>query len=338
VKQEKVNIFAIDALRAISILAVVLIHTTTRVLENSGYNLALHPLTLFFNQAARFAVPMFFLISGFVLELHYHLNESFVHFLKKRFAKVFIPFLFWSLIYYYFIYTKHNAGFLETLVSGNASYQLYFIPSLLIFYFIFPLLHRIYRFVTNPISLLAIGVLEVYLLYLDYYVKHFVYFFPVIIFTFNLFIFIVGMAASHNQHKVVTALNKIRYILLPLVLIFAYFIFNEGRTLYLKTYDIGKFYSQWRPDVLIYTLLVSSLFYLFFVRTDFEHNYIKKISKLSFFVYFIHVLVLEYVWRYLGVYANIFGFGTIFFILVSLISLLIAWLVHKIPNISKITG
>ena len=128
VNKEKVNIFAIDALRTISILAVVLIHTTTRVLENSGYNLYTHPFTLFFNQAARFAVPMFFLISGFVLELNYHLNESFIHFLKKRFIKVFIPFLFWSLIYYFFIYTKHNSGFLEALIGGNASYQLYFIP------------------------------------------------------------------------------------------------------------------------------------------------------------------------------------------------------------------
>ena len=146
------------------------------------------------------------------------------------------------------------------------------------------------------------------------------------------------MAASHNQQKIVYLLNKVRYFLLPLVLLLAYYIFDEGRSLYLKTYDIGKFYSQWRPDILVYTLLVSASFYIFFVRTDFEHNFIKKLSKLSFFVYFIHVLILEYVWGFLNGYVNTFGFGTIFFLLVSTISFLLAWVVHKVPKMSKIMG
>ena len=338
VKPEKVNIFAIDALRVISILAVVLIHTTTRVLEVTGYNLNSFQFTLFFNQVARFAVPMFFLISGFVLELHYHLNESFIHFLKKRFSKVFLPFLFWSLIYYFFVYTKHDKNFINALLAGEASYQLYFIPSLLIFYIIFPVLRRLYKFLANPLIFMIIAAVEFYLLYQDYYIKHFDYFFPLVIFSFNFFIFVTGMIVSKNQQKVTMFLNKFRYLLPPAVIFLAYYIFNEGKTLYLKTYDIGKFYSQWRPDVLIYTLLVSALFYIFFVRTDFEHNFVKKLSKLSFFVYFVHVLVLEIFWRLFSGFMNAPFFGVFLFIGVSVASFTLASIVHKIPKANKILG
>lgn len=321
-----------------SILAVVLIHTTTRVLEQTGYNLNNYPLTLFFNQAARFAVPMFFLISGFVLQLHYHLNESFIHFLKKRFSKVFLPFLFWSFIYYYFVYTNHNSSFLSALLSGNASYQLYFIPSLLIFYLIFPLLNRFYKYFANPVFLITVGALQLYFLYQDYFVGHYKFYFPLVIFMFNFFTFLLGMVVSKNQEKTISFLNRISYLLPVAVFAFAYYIFKEGKDLYLKTYDIGKFYSQWRPDVLIYTMFVSGLIYEFFVKTDFEHNFVKKLSKLSFFVYFVHVLILEIFWEYLRHYTSYFGFGAILFICVSLGSFLIAALIHKIPKISKITG
>src|SRR5258706_27456 len=61
---QKKRDLAIDSLRTISILAVVLIHTTTRTLEASGYDLNSFSLTLILNQLSRFAVPLFFMISG----------------------------------------------------------------------------------------------------------------------------------------------------------------------------------------------------------------------------------------------------------------------------------
>src|SRR5690242_5000258 len=94
----------IDVLRLVSILAVLLIHTTTRTLEISHYDLVNNLFTLFLNQASRFAVPLFFLISGFVLEVS-NKPIKYITFLKKRLGKIFIPYIFWSLIYYFLIYT-----------------------------------------------------------------------------------------------------------------------------------------------------------------------------------------------------------------------------------------
>jgi len=128
VSEEKQKLYnpVVDILRILSILAVVIIHTTTRTLEMSHYALLKIPWTLFLNQAGRFAVPLFFMISGFVLELNYHLHESYLTYLKKRFSRIIIPYIFWSAIYYYLVYNQnHSANFLSSLLKGDASYQLY---------------------------------------------------------------------------------------------------------------------------------------------------------------------------------------------------------------------
>lgn len=337
-KQEKVDIYAIDALRVVSILAVVLIHTTTRVLERTGYNLESFPLTLFLNQFARFAVPLFFMISGFVLELHYHLNESYLHYLKKRINRIIIPYVFWSALYYFLVYQKHSSGFIQALISGDASYQLYFIPSLLIFYIIFPFLHKIYKYFASPLILTLLGYLEFYILYTDYYVGHLKNFFPINIVLFNFFIFILGMIASHHYEKIRLILKKIFIVLVPITIYLLFGIYSEGKNLYFKTYDIGKFYSQWRPDVLIYTICFAGVFYYLFTLKDFGRRTIRKLSRLSFFVYFVHVIVIEAIWNLIGTFHELPAFDIFFFTVVSGISFLVAFIFHRTRGLYRLTG
>lgn len=152
----------IDLLRVISIFAVILIHTTTKTIQTTGGDLRLVPWTLFLNQSARFAVPLFFLISGFVLELSSQGDLNYWTYLKKRLSRIFIPYLVWSTVYYFFVYRDNSLSFPSVLLSGAAAYQLYFIPALLVFYLIFPLLHRYYRFLSNVLVLIILGILELF--------------------------------------------------------------------------------------------------------------------------------------------------------------------------------
>src|SRR5258706_1378582 len=175
---QKVYNATIDMLKVIAILAVICIHTTTRTLEASSFDLQKVPLTLFFNQASRFGVPLFFMLSGFVLELNYPYHISYLSYLKKRLSKIFIPYVFWSAIYFYLVYREHTENFLIALISGNASYQLYFIPSLLIFYIIFPIIHTHYKIITRTSIIITLGILQVCLLYYDYYVHYLPFFYP----------------------------------------------------------------------------------------------------------------------------------------------------------------
>lgn len=333
-KPSRPHIKSIDAMRAIAILAVVLIHTTTKTLEFTHYNLVNYPWTLLLNQLSRFAVPLFFLISGFVLELSSRPDESYLTFLKKRFMKIFIPYVFWSLIYYYLVYNQNHDNLFHVILTGNASYQLYFIPTLCIFYAIFPLLHKVYKFIANPFILISLGVIQFWLLFEDYFIKHGGSDSPMRIASLSFFIFLIGIVAARNKDRLFEFAKKWKYFLIVSSILAGFYVFEEGKIFYYAIYNISAIYSQYRPSVLIYTTLIALLFYIIFEKVN-----LKKLSELSYFIFFIHVIVLELSWRMFSKFVSpIPIFDIAFFLTVSGLSVLIAYLAHKIPYLSKITG
>ncbi len=345
--KEKQNLYnpVIDILRTISIFAVILVHTTTRTLEVTKYNLLKTPWTLFLNQAARFAVPLFFMISGFVLELNYHLHESYLTYLKKRFSRIFVPYVFWSIIYYFFVYYKNrDPNFLRSLIFGDASYQLYFIPSLLIFYLLFPFLHKYFKLVGNKWMMIALGLFQLFFLYFDYNIKALPFYYPLNIALLNYFVFILGMSLARNQKIFLNFIKQWKMVLFVGTVLFACLVFFEGLTGYLATKNYGLFYSSWRPSILVYTLFFAGFMYWVFDRKLKFISIIKIFAKLSFFVFFIHVIILEALWYLIGVkifqlrLAQQVWYDPLYFLAVTGISFSIAYLVHKIPYLSKLTG
>ncbi len=334
----------LDALRFVSILAVLLIHTTTRTLEASSYNLQQLPWTLFLNQTSRFAVPLFFMISGFVLELSHSHNKNYVMYIKKRANRIIIPYVFWSAIYYFLVFGKHKPPFIDSLFAGNASYQLYFIPSLIIFYLLFPLLHKYCSIICNKWSLIILGILQIIILYFDYNIHSISLFYPLSVALLNYFYFIFGIWLSKNQDLFKKILKKWKILLFLGSLLFAFLIFYEGFTGYMKTQNYLKFYSQWRPSVFIYSFLIGGFMYALFDKGFASSKIIKSLSKLSFFVFFVHVAILQFTWLYF--LKNIFSinlakqlwYDPLYFLFVAVASFAIAYVVHKIPYLSKITG
>jgi surface polysaccharide O-acyltransferase-like enzyme len=338
----------IDILRTISIFAVILVHTTTRAIEASSFALSKTPWTLFLNQASRFAVPLFFMISGFVLELNYHLHESYFTYLKKRFSRIFVPYLFWSIIYYFFVYYKNrDPNFLSSLLRGDASYQLYFIPALLIFYLLFPLIHNFCVYILNKWLLLVFGLIQLLILYYDYNVHPLQIYYPIGIAVLNFYVFLLGIALARNQERFKNFIRKWKLLLLFGTVAFAIFIFYEGLNGYLKTHNYLAFYSSWRPSILIYTIFLAGFLYWVFDRNFKFVSLIKAFSRLSFFVFFIHVIILEALWY--GVFKNVFEqshktitqnlwYDPLYFLTVTIISFGIAFIFHKLPKLSKLTG
>jgi surface polysaccharide O-acyltransferase-like enzyme len=338
---------SIDSLRTFAILAVLLIHTTTRTIEAGNFNLIYFPFTIFLNQMARFAVPLFFVISGFVLEINFDKNSGYLNFLKKRFSKILIPYIFWSGIYYLLVYNQNHENFFQVLLKGNASYQLYFIPTLCIFYLVFPFLHKIYGIISNKFFLLFILISQTWLLYQDYFVKEFKFADPVHIAILAYFFFIVGIVAARNKEAINLFAYKWKYLLLFVTLGAGIYVFNEGITGFLVTGNYLSYYSQWRPSNLIYTLLTGLIFFYLFEKNKLQFSLVEKLSRLSFLVFLIHVIVLEVTWSLFGknlfviLNGNIAGkiiFDTIFFGIVTFISFFVAYLLHKIPKLNKITG
>lgn len=330
---------AIDLLRFISILAVILIHTTTKTLEMTHYNLYQTSWTLLLHQITRFAVPLFFLISGFVLELNHDNQANYWQYLTKRFNRIFVPYVFWSAIYFYFVYTQHGPDFLSALIYGSASHQLYFIPALLVFYLIFPLFHWLYRFFAHKWILLILAAVQLGLLSADYYLHSLHFFYPLGAAFYNFYVFILGMVVSHYHDRLIAFVKKWLAVLIPLTVFLGGYIFYSGRSLYYQTYDIGYFYSNWRPQVLLYTLVFFAVFYYFFNKIKLNIPMVKTLSGLSFFVFFIHIIILEKIWVLIGTPPHpAFWYDPAFFLLTATASFLIAYLIHKIPYLSRLTG
>lgn len=336
-KRIRQNVYAIDAMRAIAILAVVMIHTTSRTLEFFHYDLNSFPFALFLNQFSRFAVPLFFLISGFVLELNNRPTETYWQYIKKRVNRIFVPYVFWSALYYFLIYKSDSDNFIKALLTGSASYQLYFIPSLMIFYLMFLLLHKLYKYISNKWMLILLGVVQLAILYKEYYLKNIVLPFPIAVALFNFYAFFLGMIASQNYEKLLRYFEKLKYLLLAGTVTWCAYLFWQGRSMYYQTWNIDAFYSSWRPSVLIYTLVFGALTFYFFEKTGFAKKFFQAAAKLSFFVFFAHVLILEEAWKYASFRWSDW-MDIPFFLAVSAITFLGAYFVHKIPHISKITG
>jgi surface polysaccharide O-acyltransferase-like enzyme len=334
-KEEKYNP-AIDLLRIFSIITVVLIHTSTKILEYFKYDLTNHPYTLFLNQGSRYAVPLFFLISAFVLELNYPKNFNYFSYLKKRFSRLFLPYLFWNLIYYYVIYTENTKNFFTSLLLGDSSYQLYFVPALFIFYLVFPLLHKLVKYFANKFIIAILAFIQIILLSIDYYFHPLPFPHPLSVFLLNFDIFILGILACHYQSKIISFVKKYRLFIISASIFLAFCLTWEGRNLYLQTNNYLSFYSNWRPGVFVYTLIFGSLLFFLFNKVNIKISLIKKFASYSFFVFFIHVILIEISWKYLS--HPLLASPLVSFIVVLIPSYLLAYLVSKIPYLSRLTG
>lgn len=95
------RIIWIDFLKVLAAFFVVLLHSTSPILyEYGNIDIDIWKMGNYVDSFVRQAVPLFFMISGVLL-----LNKSYENlylFFKKRFIKVIIPLLFWSIIYILF--------------------------------------------------------------------------------------------------------------------------------------------------------------------------------------------------------------------------------------------
>lgn len=146
----------LDIVRAIGIMAVIMIHATSSIVVNYDHNAAIYPLYVFLNIFPKFVVPIFIFLSGFVLFYNY-IDKPFTlktlgTFYKKRISKILIPFFFFSFFFWAirrysaygftdistFIGYFHSWRFLQLLLIGKTYAHLYFIVIIIQFYAIAP--------------------------------------------------------------------------------------------------------------------------------------------------------------------------------------------------------
>lgn len=345
-------LFSLDALRAVAIIAVVAIHQTTTTLQVLNHNVGVAYFSLYLNQASRFAVPLFFLISGFVLELNYKGGFSYSTYLKKRASRILIPYLTWSLLYYSISHEFRFSNFLSwnfllNLLNGTSSYHLYFIPTLIIFYLLFPFLHKSIRLIKRPFFLFFIFIIQILIAFYDYYFHkiNLQEDLRVALLVFCFFIF--GMSSSHYKTSILDFVKKYFKFISVLTFIILLTICHEVIKLTINLKTTAFIYNQYGPLNYLYTIFISCGLFYFFERITKFKQFIKTLSSLSLFVFFIHVLILQFIWINIILKFNSFfnssmltqiWFDPLVLIVTCSLSFLIAFIISKIPYATKITG
>lgn len=136
----------IDFLRSISVILVILLHCIGGFLFNPvHFGTPLWGLSAYVNELCRIGVPLFFMMSGFLL-LDKKI-EDIGRFYKRRFLKIALPFLAYDAFYYLLLPTNHDPrsffGWLKELVNCGSAYHLWFIYSILILYLFVPFIQKI---------------------------------------------------------------------------------------------------------------------------------------------------------------------------------------------------
>lgn len=140
----------IDFLRCISIILVVVIHVAAPLAHKWGeISLGEWMIGNFYNSFSRVSVPLLFMVSGYLL---LGKQEGISDFYRKRFRKVFVPLLFWSILYLlwsngYRNYTWFNAikAIVYAMVTAPASFHFWFLYELLAIYLFVPLIRVFVR-------------------------------------------------------------------------------------------------------------------------------------------------------------------------------------------------
>lgn len=153
---EKKNVPEINIMRAIAMIAVVLIHSTSSASLQLAPALSLNGFYMFLNKFSIFAVPLFIFISGFVLVYTYKdqpLNKrTILTYYRKRMTNIVVPYFLFSL-FYFMLHYKSGAYsaftslkmFTFQLLTGSAHSHLYFMVVIIQFYLLFPFLLLLLR-------------------------------------------------------------------------------------------------------------------------------------------------------------------------------------------------
>lgn len=144
------RVLYLDVLRIIAIMAVIMIHVSNKYLTEpvSNLNPSHWYISCAYYSFSRWAVPIFCMISG-ALFLDGKQNVSIKTLYKKNIFRIFIAFLFWSVLYAIYVTIEYDWLKLSTLKTFigevvHGHYHLWFLWMIAGLYISFPILKAIY--------------------------------------------------------------------------------------------------------------------------------------------------------------------------------------------------
>ena len=328
----------LNILRVISMLFVILLHCIKDYIVSVGlFNTKTWWACNVVNSLVRSGVPLFFMISGFLL-LSSEKTANFAVFYKKRLVRVLIPFFCWNIIYFVYYSFANGEGidlvkFFRELVYNGSAYHFWFVYTMVGIYLLMPFLKRIvdncstkqliwffvlaiFAGTIRPFINICLGTdIYIFNVLLDGYIGYF------------LLGYILGKIDLSKRTKTLAYIGGIAGMFIGVAGNFLFSSKDGLNLLFNGGYMINHF------------LCAAAIFVFFKGRKPIENikisNFIEKVSTLTFAVYLMHVLVLDVLQWY---YADFVPYVDIAvkFLVTSAISFLIAYIISKIKGVNKI--
>lgn len=341
-----------DFVRAFAALSVIAIHVT------AGY-VATSQLGYVWNQLMRYAVPLFVMLSGFLL-FYVDLGRaplSYWQFLRVRFQKIILPYALWTAIYFLYT-TRHDWSawlhhdpmtplflFTKQLVTGTGYVHLYFLLIMVQLYILYPFLKRwmekqavslaISSFLLTLIAQTLIYLHQIHVLVLPSLGIPYVSLFPI-----WLFYFTFGMLAAQKKASWEKALKGKDLQLAVIWLVsFGLLLVDSKLT---KT-----FASSIKPSVMLYCFTSYFLFYTIALRMKETKGRVGQalewLAANSFMIFLLHPLFISLMLsatQKLGLSALWKGAGGMLtlYLITTLVTVLFTHLLRFVPYIEWLGG
>jgi len=339
---DKDRILYIDILRIISILAVITIHVCSSFFKNINVDWVVANL---YDSVSRWSVPVMVMISGLLL-LDPQKEYPIKIFFKKRFNKILIPLIFWSIVYTIWKYkTGIIAGqplpiglILKSFIDGTVFYHLWFVYMIIGLYISTPILRIFIKHATRNDMKYFLIVWFISSNIIDILMKriHVGSMIDLHLFTGYAGYFLLGYYLKDLEY------DKKGIISLPYILFIGGFLIT-----FVGTYIIsinkglfdGIFYNYLALNVVMMSigifLLIKEIEWGKTIKNAYLKNSILDIGPLAFGIYLIHALILQWLNLSIEIKWNPLVDIPVTVILVASISYILINIMKKLPLIEK---
>jgi surface polysaccharide O-acyltransferase-like enzyme len=301
-----------DAFRGIAIIAVVAIHSIYLGGNPDGRGF------LYYRQFLNFSVPALFFMSGYwASKKPIESFNDYKVFLRGRFFRIGIPYLFWSLILLgYSALKKGDFNWFEItfkLLVGGASMGYYFIIAIAQLYIITPLLQymngRLNRY--GLILIFVFNLAVIFALYLSR-LFHVIWHLPAALPFYSWIIYYEFGLFMGERYSRISASSKMRVCIVFAIL----------ASFLISVFEVSILLSRYnRPDFAASAVKYSSVLYSVFVILGFLFwkEYFRRsprvllaIGRYSFGIYMIHIIILGWVVQFFQGFEVISGFAPVY--------------------------
>lgn len=339
--ENKKRVIYIDVLNILACISVIFLHMNGIV---HGYsNTRAWKTALIFEVVCYWAVPVFIMLSGATL-LRYRERYNTKEFFKKRFLKVLVPWVIWSLIVYIIKNKDINIiQFIKDFLYCRIESIYWFFPLILYLYCLVPIFsiftekeeYRkilkaivvfifVFAGIINPVcAILNISVPTIF----SYCLTHSSYI------MFLLLGYLLSTMSISKKKRIVIYILGILSVLIRYC--YTYYMSSKDGVLNKDLFNYCSALSVFLA-VAVFVFIKNIKWENIFEKIHINSNIIAKISSCSFGIYLIHMLAKSKLTNLFGLSTLSIWYRTVGAIILYLICLLMIYIIKKIPIIKKI--